>query len=79
MFSLTNLCFFTMKIGKNMGFKIIKEMMGQELFEKMMVEADEVIKFFMPLISDLTSEMKHFHHCYHYICLVIVLDPCHTR
>ena len=62
-----------------MGFKIIKEMMGQELFEKMMVEADEVIKFFMPLISDLTSEMKYFHHCYHYICLVIVLDPCHTR
>nr|XP_058954727.1 allene oxide synthase-lipoxygenase protein-like [Pocillopora verrucosa]XP_058954728.1 allene oxide synthase-lipoxygenase protein-like [Pocillopora verrucosa] len=26
---------------KNMGFKIVKEMMGPELFEKMMVEADE--------------------------------------
>ena len=29
-------------VGQNMGFRIFKEMMGEELFEKKMKEADEV-------------------------------------
>lgn len=57
-----------------MGFKIVKEMMGLELFEKMMVEVDEVIKFFMFLMFDFILEMKYFYYCCYYICLVIVFD-----
>lgn len=42
--------------GKNMGFKIFKESMGVEFFEKKMAKADEVKNFFIEFSSKFHNQ-----------------------